>query len=324
MGVVRILSVGVLALAVPFGAVAEDEDWPKGPVTIVVPFPAGGATDVMARLFAPEISQAIDAPVIVENRAGAGGTIGTQYVARASDDGQTMLWGTVATHGIGPSIYKNLTYDVQSDFTPVVHAVDQPYVLVTHPSLGFTDAAAFIEHIKVNPDSTSAASAGMGTGAHMILEKFLAESDTQLLHVPYKGAGPAMIDVIGGQVDVAFDVILTTVPHIEGEKVIPLAVTGTTRSSALPEVPTMAEAGLDEFVAVGWNGLFARAGTPDHVVQKVNDAVNKALKKPEIRDRLLREGSIPVGGTPKDFSDFVDSELKGWGEIADQIDLRLD
>lgn len=324
MKTLQIVGAGILVVTLPIVAQGETNDWPKKPVTIVVPFPAGGATDVMARLFAPEISKAIDTPVIVENRSGAGGTVGTQYVARAENDGYTMLWGTVATHGIGPNIYKTLTYDVRKDFVPVVHAVDQPYVLVVHPSKGFKTVADLIKSAKADPGSLAAASAGVGTGAHMISEKFQVDSGTDLLLVPYKGAGPAMVDLLGGQVQMTFDVILTTAPHIQSKRVVPLAVTSATRSSALPDVPTMDEAGIDGFVAVGWNGLFALTGTPDYIVQKVNQAVNKALEKPEIRDRLISEGSIPVGGSPQDFSKFVDSELESWRQIAIQANVSLD
>lgn len=324
MSVIRLFSTCLLSLALPLAAQAKDQIWPQRPVTIVVPFPAGGATDVMARLFAPEISQAIGTPVIVENRAGAGGTVGTQYVARAENDGYTLLWGTVATHGIGPNIYKRLNYHAQNSFIPIIHAVDQPYVFVAHPSAQLQNTQDLIKAAKANPGAIAAASAGVGTGAHMILEKFQVDSDTELLLVPYKGAGPAMVDVIGGQVSITADVILTTAPHINGGKLIALAVTSRERSATLPDVPTMDEAGLEGFVAVGWNGLFGLPGTDPSIVEKINEAVNQALENPAIRERLIREGSIPVGGSPEEFGQFISSELASWKTIAEQANVSLD
>jgi len=298
--------------------------WPAKPVTIIVPFPPGGATDVMARLFAPRIEAAIGQPVVVENKSGAGGTIGTQLVARAGNDGYTLLWGTVATHGIGPNIYKKLSYDAVADFVPVVHVVDQPYVLVAHPSKQITSVAGLIERARQQPGRVSVATAGVGTAAHMLFEKFQADTGTSMLGVPYKGAGPAMADLLGGQVDLAFDVILTTAPYIVAGKLVPLAVTSAQRSQTLPNVPTMTEAGVDGFVAAGWNGLFAPKGTPPPIVDKINAAVNEALRTPEISQRLLSEGSMPVGGTPQDFSRFIDAEIRAWGDVARQANVSID
>ncbi|TAL91266.1 MAG: tripartite tricarboxylate transporter substrate binding protein [Candidimonas sp.] len=310
-------------IAVPLLAHGETTAWPTKRITIVVPFPPGGATDVMARLFAPKIEKALGQAVIVENKVGAGGSIGTQYVARARDDGYTLLWGTVATHGIGPSVYKHLPYDPVKDFVPIIHAVDQPYVLVANPSLGVTTVAQLIALAKSKPGTIPVGSAGNGTGAHMILEKFMAQTKTNMLHVPYKGAGPAMVDLLGGQVKLDFDVILTTAPYIAAKKAIPLAVTSAQRSPTLPNVPTMIEAGVPGFTAVGWNGLFAPAGTPDVAVRKLNKAVNDALASPDIHDRLVKQGSVPVGGTPEAFAAFVKLELKNWGNVARQAHVTL-
>ncbi|HYG45792.1 MAG TPA: tripartite tricarboxylate transporter substrate binding protein, partial [Bordetella sp.] len=298
--------------------------WPAKPLTIIVPFPPGGATDAMARLFAPRIETLIGQPVVVENKSGAGGTIGTQLVARAANDGYTLLWGTVATHGIGPNIYKKLSYDAVADFEPVVHVVDQPYVLVAHPSRKMRSVEDLVRQARERPGRISVATAGVGTAAHMLFEKFQADTGISMLGVPYKGAGPAMADLLGGQVDLAFDVILTTAPYIVAGKLVPLAVTSATRSSTLPDVPTMTEAGVDGFVAAGWNGLFAPRGTPKPIVDEINAAVNKALHSPEINKRLLAEGSIPVGGTPQDFSRFIQAEIKAWGEVARQANVSID
>lgn len=324
MKITKLVGLAFLAGMVPLAAQAQEPAWPTKPITIVVPLPPGGATDVMARILAPKIEKSVGQPVVVENKVGAGGSIGTQAVAKSKSDGYTFLWGTVATHGIGPNIYKKLSYDAIKDFTPVVRVVDQPYVLVAHPGLGVHSVAELTAKAKASRDSISAASAGQGTGAHMILEKFQSETQTELLHVPYKGAGPAMTDLLGGQVKVAFDVILTTVPYIEAKRVVPLAVTSASRSSALPDVPTMDEVGVSGFNAVGWNGIFAPAGTPDSIVQKVNAAVNDALALPEIKDRIIKDGSIPIGGTPEEFRKFVESEVASWGEVARKAKVVLD
>jgi tripartite-type tricarboxylate transporter receptor subunit TctC len=313
----------LLAGMMPLAAQGQAENWPLKPITIVVPFPPGGATDAMARLIAPKIEKAVGKPVVIENKVGAGGSIGTQYVARAKNDGYTFLWGTVATHGIGPNIYKNLPYNAASDFAPVVHVVDQPYVLVAHPSAGVATVSELIAKAKANPGTISGASAGQGTGAHLILEKFKSETGAQILHVPYKGAGPAMTDVLGGQVQLTFDVILTTVPYIQAKRLVPLAVTSAKRSLALPNVPTLDEAGVKGFDAVGWNGLYAPAGTPADIIRKVNAAVNAALASPEIHDRIVHDGSIPVGGTPEDFAKFTKAELESWGNVAKKANVSL-
>jgi tripartite-type tricarboxylate transporter receptor subunit TctC len=314
----------MLMLSALCGAAQAQSAWPVKPVTIIVPFPPGGATDVMARLFAPRIEAAIGQPVVVENKAGAGGTIGTQLVARARNDGYTLLWGTVATHGIGPNIYKKLSYDAVADFEPVVHVVDQPYVLAAHPSKNITSIGNLIAQARKRPGQITVATAGVGTAAHMLFEKLQVDTGVSMLGVPYKGAGPAMADLLGGQVDLAFDVILTTAPYIAAGKLVPLAVTSARRSQTLPNVPTMTEAGVAGFVASGWNGLFAPKGTPRLIVDRINTAVNQALDNTEINHRLLSEGSVPVGGTPQDFSRFIQAEIQAWGEVARQANVSLD
>lgn len=314
----------ILMLSTPYGLASAQSAWPAKPVTIVVPFPPGGATDVMARLFAPRIAAAIGQPVVVDNKSGAGGTTGTQQVARASNDGYTLLWGTVATHGIGPNIYKKLRYDAVTDFEPIVHAVDQPYVLVAHPSRNIKSVESLIEEARKRPGRITVATAGVGTAAHMLLGKFQADAGVSVLDVPYKGAGPAMADLLGGQVDLAFDVVLTTAPYIASGKLVPLAVTSAKRSQTLPNVPTMTEAGVPGFIASGWNGLFAPKGTPRPIIEKINAAVNQALHSTEISQRLLSEGSIPVGGTPQDFSRFIQAEIQAWGEVAKRANVSLD
>lgn len=314
----------MLILSSLCGPAQAQSAWPVKPVTIIVPFPPGGATDVMARLFAPRIEAVIGQPVVVENKSGAGGTIGTQMVARAGNDGYTLLWGTVATHGIGPNIYKKLSYDPVADFEPVVHVVDQPYVLVAHPSKHIASVQSLVEQARQRPGRISVASAGVGTAAHMLFEKFQADTGVSMLGVPYKGAGPAMADLLGGQVDLAFDVILTTAPYIVTGKLVPLAVTSAKRSQTLPDVPTMTEAGVGGFVASGWNGLFAPKGTPRPIVDKINAAVNQALHSAEINQRLLSEGSVPVGGSPQDFFRFIQAEIQAWGDVAKQANVSLD
>lgn len=314
----------LMASLAPMLAQSATGAWPDRRITIVVPFPPGGATDVMARLCAPKIAAALGQPVIIDNKVGAGGIVGTQYVAHAPKDGYTLLWGTVATHGIGPSVYKHLPYDPVKDFTPVAHAVDQPYVLAAHPSLKVHTVKELIAQAESRPGAIPAGSAGKGTGAHMILEKFMAQAHIDMLHVPYKGASPAMAALLGGQVKLVFDVVLTTAPYIKSGRLVALAVTSERRSQTLPDVPTMVEAGMPGFTAVGWNGLFAPAGTPQAVVLKLNKAVNDALASPDIHQRVIKQGAVPVGGTPEQFRGFIQSELSNWHAVAEQARVSLD
>ncbi len=308
-----------------FGAAAaRAEGFPARPVQIVVPFPPGGATDVVARLLAPPLSQALGQPVVVENRVGGGGTVGTAQVARAAPDGHTMLLGTIATHGIIPGLYAQVPYDALADFVPVTQRASQTYVLVVHPSVPARSVAELVALAKREPGRLNYASAGNGTAGHLFAELFRDMAGVDIVHVPYRGAGPAMSDLLGGQVALTFDVLLTTADHIREGRLRALAVTGATRSAAMPEVPTLAESGFPGYDAVGWNGLFLPARTPRAVVDRLAREVRSALQRPEVQQQVERQGAEVVGNDPAEFGRFVRSEMARWRDVIRRTGVRVE
>jgi tripartite-type tricarboxylate transporter receptor subunit TctC len=317
-----LLAAGLAGLAAP--AFAQARWSPSRAVTIVVPFPPGGATDVIARLMAVPMSEALGQPVVVENRTGGGGTTGTASVARAAPDGHTMLMGTIATHGIIPGLFAQLPYDPLADFAPVTQAASQPYVLVVHPNVAARNVAELIALIRARPGQLSYASAGNGTAGHLAAELFRDSAGRlDALHVPYRGAGPAVADMLAGRVDFTFDVLLTMADHIREGRLRALAVTGSARSPAMPEVPTLAET-LPGYEAVGWNGLFLPARTPAPVAARLADESRAALRRPEVRDQVARQGADAVGNAPEEFGRFVQAELARWRGVIQRTGVRAE
>jgi len=294
------------------------------PITFIVPFPPGGATDVIARLIAGPLGEALGAPVVVENRAGAGGSVGTAAVARAAPDGRTLLMGTIATHGIGPAIYSNLPYDAVRDFIPVTQAVSQVYALVVHPSVPARSVPELVALARQRPGTVTYASAGNGTAAHLFTELFRDQAGITLTHVPYRGAGPQVTATLAGEVSMTMDVVLTTLGHIRDGGLRALAVSGTSRSAVLPEVPTVAEAGLPGYNAVGWNGVFVPAGTSSAIVTKLADGIRAALGRPGVRERVEQQGAEIIASTPQDFARFVTSELTRWRGVVSRTGARAE
>lgn len=308
----------VLALSAPLlcpALVFAQKQWPSKPLRIVVPFPAGGATDVFARMVAPHLSERIGQPVIVENRLGANGTIGTESVARAPADGYTLLMGTIATHSIQQTLLANLPYDPVKDFIPIVQVASQAYVVVVGPAFAANSLAELTAMAKQNPGKLTYAAGATGTAGHLFAELYRARAGIDIVAVQYKGSTPAMNDVLGGHVPFIFDVILTTMPHIRSGKLRPLAVTSAQRSPLLPDVPTVAEQGFPGYDAVGWNGLYVPARTPQAVVERLNREVNAVLALPELRDRVTSLGASVVGGTPEQFAEFMRGEAAKWGKL---------
>lgn len=301
----RSLLVAVAALILAAAPPAAAQPFPSHPLQFVVPFPPGGATDVIARLIAGPLSEALGQPVVVENRPGAGGTVGSAQVARAAPDGHTLLMGTIATHGIGPSLYPQVPYDAVQDFAPVTQAASQVYAVVVHPSVPARSIGELIALAKARPGALTYASAGSGTAAHLFAELFKEMAGVDIVHVPYRGAGPAMVALLGGQVSMTFDVVLTTLEHIRAGRLRALAVTGARRSPVLPEVPTLQEAGLAGYDAVGWNGVFLPAGTPSAIRQRLAEAIRRALHRPEVRERIEQQGAEVVASRPEEFAAFV-------------------
>lgn len=315
------------ALAVPM-AFAQGA-WPNKPVRIVVPFAPGGTTDILARTLAPELSRVFGQSFVVENRAGAGGNIGAEVVAKSPADGYTLLMGTVGTHGINKSLYSKLPYDPQKDFAPVTLVAGVPNVMVMGTKraqeLGINTVADFVKHAKANPGRLNMASSGNGTSIHLAGELFKARNRIFMTHIPYRGSGPALADLLAGSVDVMFDNLPSSMPHIKAGNLKAFAVTSAVRSEALPDVPTVAEAGkLPGFEASSWFGLLAPAGTPADIVSRVQQETAKALNLPAVKERLLSQGAIPSGNTPAEFTALIDAEIKKWEAVVKASGAKVD
>jgi tripartite-type tricarboxylate transporter receptor subunit TctC len=285
-----LLVLGLSAAATPWAR--AQGAWPTKPVRIVVPFAAGGTTDILARALAPELAKALGQAFVIENKAGAGGNLGADLVAKSPPDGYTLLMGTVGTQAINPSLYPKMPYDAVKDFVPITLVAGVPNVMVMNPAKaaanGITDVRTFIAYARKNPGKLNMASSGNGTSIHLAGELFKAMTGTYMVHFPYRGSGPALLDLIGGTMDVMFDNLPSALPQIKAGKLIALAVTSSERSAALPEVPTVAEAGpVKGFEATSWFGLLAPAGTPAEIVTRVQQESAKALASPALKERLL-------------------------------------
>jgi tripartite-type tricarboxylate transporter receptor subunit TctC len=306
-------------------------NWPAKPVKIVVPFAPGGTTDILARAIAPELSKAFGQSFIVENRAGAGGNVGADAVAKSAPDGYTLLMGTVGTHGINKALYPTLPYHPVKDFAPITLVAGVPNVMVMNAEkaakLKINSVPDFIQYAKSNPGKLNMASSGNGTSIHLAGELFKSMTGTYLVHFPYRGSSPALLDLIGGSMDVMFDNLPSALPHIKSGKLKALAVTSGQRSGALPDAPTVEAAGgaaLKGFEASSWFGLLAPAGTPVDVVNRVQQEVAKSFTKPEIKEKLLAQGAIPGGNTPAEFATFIDAEISKWAQVVKASGAKVD
>jgi len=296
-----VAAAGLLALAGPAGA----QDYPTKPIRLVVPFTPAGATDILARLSAQHLSQAWGQQVVVDNRPGAAGNIGTEIVAKASPDGYTILMATVSTHGINPALYKKIGYDAVKDFAPISLMALVPNVLEVNPSVTASSVKELIALAKAEPGKLNFASSGSGTSIHMSGELFKLMAGVDIVHVPYKGSAPALVDLIAGQVDMMFDNLPASLQHIRAGKLRPLAVTTTKRAAALPDVPTMEEAGLPGYEATAWFGLLGPAAMPKPMIEKMSAELDKYVKSPAGKAALAEQGAEPVGGSPESFADFI-------------------
>jgi tripartite-type tricarboxylate transporter receptor subunit TctC len=320
------------AAALTFAATqAQAQAWPTKPVRIVVPFAAGGTTDILARALAPELQRAFGQPFVVDNKPGAGGNSGAAEVAKAAPDGYTLLMGTVGTHAINPSLYPKMPYDHVKDFVPVTLVAGVPNVLVLNPAsaqkYGIASVPDLIKALKANPGRLNVASSGNGTSIHLAAELFKTMTGTYMVHIPYRGSGPALIDLMGGQMDLMFDNLPSSMPHIRSGKLKALAVTSSVRSAALPDLPTVEEAGgpaLKGYEASSWFGLLAPAGTPMDIVNRVQAETAKALATPAIKERLQAQGAIPSGNTPAEFARLIDAETKKWAGVVKASGAKVD
>ena len=310
-GVARFL--GMLALCAC--AWAHAQDYPAKPVRVVVPFPPGGGTDVIARALTQKLSERLGNNFLVENRSGAGGTIGTEIVSKAAADGYTL--GLVnGSHASNPGIYRKLSYDAVYDFAPITLLVSGPAVLVVHPSVQAKTVRELITIAKASPGKLHYASAGSGTPPHLAGELFKSFAGINMVHVPYKGNAAALSDLLAGQVSVSFPGLPAALPHVKAEKLRALAVTGARRSALLPELPTIAESGVRGYEASAWYGLLAPAGTSSAITGKLNQEVVQIVYLPEMKERLREHGLEPVGNTPGEFTRFLHAEIAKWRKVV--------
>jgi tripartite-type tricarboxylate transporter receptor subunit TctC len=303
--------------------------WPSKPVRIVVPFSPAGTTDILARALAPELSKAFGQPFIIDNKPGAGGNLGADAIAKSPPDGYNLLMGTVGTHAINAALYPKMSFDPVKDFAPIVLVAGVPNVLVMNPAKAeaykINNVADLIRYAKANPGKLNMASSGNGTSIHLSGELFKAMTGTFMLHFPYRGSGPALLDLMGGTMDLMFDNLPSSLPQIKAGKLKALAVTSAQRSAALPDLPTVAEAGpVPGFDASSWFGLFAPAGTPTDIVNRIQQETSKAFQSPAFKDRLLSQGAIPGGQPPAEFAKFIAAETKKWAQVVKASGAKVD
>jgi tripartite-type tricarboxylate transporter receptor subunit TctC len=324
-----VLALSAAAASVLAAPVWAQGGWPNKPVRIVVPFAAGGTTDLLARATALELSKAFGQQFVVDNRAGAGGNIGADMVARAAPDGYTLLMGTVGTQSINKWLYAKMPFDPQKDFTPITMVAAVPNVMVVPVEKartnGINNVADFIRYAKANPGKLNMASSGNGTSIHLAGELFKVMTGTFMTHFPYTGSGPALLALMSGDMDVMFDNLPSSMPHIKAGKLKALAVTSSQPSAALPGVPTVEQAGnLKGFEASSWFGLLGPAGLPPDIATRIQQEVAKALATPELKEKLTAQGAIPSGSTPQQFAAHIDAELKKWQPVVKASGAKID
>ena len=321
-----ILAAGVCALPVlPILSTAQAQAFPTKPISLIIPFPPGGPTDAMARTLAAEITGSLGQPVIVENRAGAGGNIGADFVARALPDGHTLLFGTSGPLAINASLYRKISYDPATSFAPVIQIGQLPNILVVNPSLPVKDVRELIAYSKANPGRLSYASSGNGASSHLAGVLFNGIAGTDLQHVPYKGTGPALNDLLGGQVSMSFTDVLTALPYIKAGKLRPLGIATAQRSQALPDLPTLAEQGVKGYDVSVFFGIVAPAGTPPATIAKLNKAFTEALATPKVKQLFASQGFEPAAdASPQQLGRFIAAETAKWKEVVKKSGAQLD
>lgn len=305
-------------------ASAQAPAYPTKPIHWVVPFAPGGTTDILARTVGEKLAIALGQPVIIENKPGAGGGLGATYTAKAAPDGYTIMGGTISTHAINASLYKDLQYDPVKDFVPIMLIARVPNLLVINPKIPANNVAELIVLVKANPGKYTFASSGNGTSQHLSGELFKTMAGVDMQHIPYKGSPPALQDVVGGAVSMTFDNITTAWPLAKNGNLRALAVTTAKRSSVAPDVPTLAESGLPGYEIGSWQGVFAPAGTSPAIVKRLNTEMVKILNMPDIREKLVGLGAEPVGNTPEEFSALVKTEVVKWADVVKKSGAKVD
>lgn len=304
----------IITISLLYAGAVMAQTYPSRPVKVIVPFAAGSASDTIARSVADKLTVSMGQPFIVENRAGAGSTIANDFVAKSPPDGYTLLISTAALP-VGATAYTNLRYDT-SAFTSVTVFTQSPLALAVNPNFPAKNVSEFIEYAKMNPDKVNFGSLGVGTSHHVTAEKLKLDAGINMVHVPYKGSGPAHLDLMGGQIQMMFDNLVALMPHFKSGKLRPVAVTTMKRHPQLPDVPTLSESGVKGFEAVAWFGMVAPPGTPKEVINKLNAEVVKALNTPELRQRLTDGGSEVIGNSPEEADKFLKSEIVKWGKVV--------
>jgi len=306
-----------------FNVVQAQDAWPSRPVRFILPFPPGGGTDILGRLIAERLSAGLGQPVVTENRGGAGGNVGAEAAARSSPDGYTLVL-VAPSLAISPTLYSKINYDPVKDFAPVSLVATVPNVMITQASAPVQNLQEFIAYAKAKPGALNFGSGGAGTSNHLAGELFNIVTGAKLVHIPYKGVNLAMQDVLAGNVHLVFIGIPAAAPHIKAGKLRALALVAPQRSSALPEVPTVAEAGLRDFEVTTWYGVLAPAGTPRNVVTRLNAELGRIMHSPELKEKLAATGTEPLTSTPEEFADYIKREIAKWGEVVRKAGVKAD
>jgi tripartite-type tricarboxylate transporter receptor subunit TctC len=304
-----------LFLAFIAAPVLAADQWPQMPINLIVPYPAGGSTDELARMFGQSLEKGLGQTVIIQNKPGASGAIGASYVAKSKNDGYTLLLVSGVQVSVNPLLYDNLPYDPKTDFSPIILATALPSVVVVNPQLPVNSISELIAYLRAHPSTVNYGSASTGTPSHLGVELFKKITDTSALHVPYKGGAPALVDLMGGQVSFMFAYVPEAAPYVESGKLRALAVTTKERLKQFPSVPTMIESGIPNYELLGYYGIVAPKGTPDDRIHKINQVLNKALADPANRERLVSRGFMPLGSTEKEFGDYIDHETQQWTAV---------
>ena len=316
--------VAAAAAALALAAAPVRADYPDRPIHLVVPFPAGGGADILARTIMPRVARELGTTIVVENRPGAGGNVGAEYVARAAPDGYTLLYGTNGTHAINRALYGSLAFDPVRDFAPVSRMTQIAALVVVYPGLPVATVGELVAYAKANPGKVFFASAGNGTTSHLAGELFRTVAQVDVVHTPYRGGALAANDLMGGHVALMIDVMPNVLPLAQGGKLRALAVTTAARVPAAPEIPTVAESGLPGFEVSAWDGVLAPAGTPTAVIDRLNAAIRAALADPEVRAALVARGAQPVPGTPEAFARHIAAESEKWAQVVKKAGAKVD
>lgn len=301
---------------ITFPMIAAAQPWPSKPIKLIIPFPPGGTTDIVGRAVVDQLSKTLGQPVVIENRGGAAGAIGAEAIAKSPPDGYTIGIATVSTHGTNPTTSPKLGYDAIRDFVTITNLADVPNILAVHPSVKSNNMAELLALLRAKPGQMSYASSGTGGIGHMFGELFKVSTKTFILHIPYRGAGPALNDAIGGQVDMIFDNLPSTLPFVQSGKLRAIAVAAPKRVEVLPNTPTFAELGIKDANIMAWYGLVAPAKTPEDIIKKIYEASLKALQTPEVKQRFANAGATPAGNTPQEYARQIQSEMETWKRVV--------